>query len=488
MAGIELATAYVSIVPSAKGIQGKLAAEMGGAAPVATAAGHKAGKGFLGGMSSQLKHSAGMIGLAIGASAIEHFFHAGVEAAEDFHRTELLTAAAIKSTGQAAGVSAEHIDQLSTSLGKTDAVSRKSIMQIDNMLLRFTQIKNSGPDKIFDRATAAILDLSAATGRDGVSAARMLGKALNDPVTQVGSLTRAGVAFTAEQKKQIKAVAESGDLLGAQSMILDGVTKSYGGSAAALATPTQRLKVGFASFRTGIGKTILPVVEEVAGALNDHLIPALKTVPETIKTNWGLIAPTLDTVGAAFVELWGAVVDLWNILQPVGLLIGGVFLVAIRLAAPAVEALAGGIHKLTGALSGQAPIIQAVIAAILAMWGAMKLYGIIRLVMGAFQAFGQFLLVTLGRAALAVEAFGAMASAALGVVGIAIGIAVYLWQRNASAVRKAKEAAAEHKAVVEDLTHAIEADNGALGESTRLTTFDALKKNGAVDAARRLGL
>jgi hypothetical protein len=475
MAGIELATAYVSIVPSAKGIQGKLAAEMGAAAPV-------------GGMSHSLRHGAGMIGLALGATAIEHFFHAGFEAAESFHRQELLTAAVIRSTGEAAHVSAEHVLELATSLGKTDAVTRGTVVGVENMLLRFSQIKNSGADKVFDRATAAVLDLSAATGRDGVSSARMLGKALNDPVTQVGSLTRAGVSFTAEQKKQIKTVAESGDLLAAQGMILDGVTKAYGGSARALATPTQRLAVAFKSFRAGVGATLLPVVEDAATALTDHLLPALKTIPTTIQANWHLITPILDGVGNAFRDLWETVVNLWAVLQPVAGLLAGAFIGAFRLLVPLIAAAASGVRELSGVLSEHRSVVSSVAVAVIGMWAAWKGFTLARAAL-IFIVEQLLLLPTrFGPAIAAVRAFGLASSVALGIVGIAIGIGVYLWQQHNAATKEAKQIAADQADTIKTLTDAINADNGALGEATRKAVYDTLVKKGAIDVAKKYGL
>lgn len=51
MAGVELATAYVTLVPSATGMQAAVAKELGGAQTAAAAAGAKSGTGFVGGFS-----------------------------------------------------------------------------------------------------------------------------------------------------------------------------------------------------------------------------------------------------------------------------------------------------------------------------------------------------------------------------------------------------------------------------------------------------
>ncbi len=64
MAGVELATAYVTLVPSATGMQAAVAKEMGGAQVAAAAAGDKAGTGFVGGFSKATV--AASAGLAVG--------------------------------------------------------------------------------------------------------------------------------------------------------------------------------------------------------------------------------------------------------------------------------------------------------------------------------------------------------------------------------------------------------------------------------------
>ena len=64
MAGVELATAYVTLVPSAQGMQPAVAKEMGGAQVAAAAAGDKAGTGFVGGFSKATV--AASAGLAVG--------------------------------------------------------------------------------------------------------------------------------------------------------------------------------------------------------------------------------------------------------------------------------------------------------------------------------------------------------------------------------------------------------------------------------------
>ena len=66
----------------------------------------------------------------------------------------------------------------------------------------------------------AVLNFSVALGTDAESAAIQMGKALNDPILGISALGRAGVQFTESQKEMIATLVESGDVVGAQSIIL----------------------------------------------------------------------------------------------------------------------------------------------------------------------------------------------------------------------------------------------------------------------------
>jgi hypothetical protein len=97
------------------------------------------------------------------------------------------------------------------------------------MLLTFKQIQGVQ----FDKATEAVLDLSTAMGTDLNSAALQLGKALNDPIGGISALSRAGVQFSNDQKKVIKALVETGDVAGAQQVILRELEGQMGSAAEA---------------------------------------------------------------------------------------------------------------------------------------------------------------------------------------------------------------------------------------------------------------
>lgn len=213
----------------------------------------------------KLGKAAGVAGLALGAG-LAVAAKLGFDELAQGQKVAAQTAAVIKSTGQAANVTAGHVEELSEALMKKSGVDDEVIASGQNMLLTFKKIRNevgAGND-IFDQATKATLDLSVAMGTDMQSAAILVGKALNDPVAGLTSLTRKGVQFTKAQKEQIKALVESGQTMKAQKIILAELESQFGGSAeAAGKTLPGQLAIAKESFTN------------LAGELVANLLPAL---------------------------------------------------------------------------------------------------------------------------------------------------------------------------------------------------------------------
>lgn len=194
------------------------------------------------------------------------------EAAKVFAQTE----AVLKSTGGASGKTAEQISELAASLSAASGASLFGddlIQQSSNLLLTFTNLK--GP--IVDAATAISVDMAQALGGAPADAAVQLGKALQDPIKGISALTRVGVTFSDEQKKVIASLVETGDMAGAQQIILAELNKEFGGSAAAAAAADG----GFAQFQDrmgelaeSVGTMVLPALNSLMGWLNSPEVQA----------------------------------------------------------------------------------------------------------------------------------------------------------------------------------------------------------------------
>jgi phage-related protein len=75
------------------------------------------------------------------------------------------------------------------------------------------------------------------------------------------------VTFTAQEKEKIATLVESNKMLEAQEMVLAAIEKQVGGTAAATADDSKRMKEGFAQVSQAIGLTLLPILEAVTPLL-----------------------------------------------------------------------------------------------------------------------------------------------------------------------------------------------------------------------------
>ncbi|NRD25554.1 phage tail length tape measure family protein [Frigoribacterium sp. VKM Ac-2836] len=208
-------------------------------------------------------------GIAIGAVAlgVGKLVADSIAAAAESEKVAAQTDAVVKSTGMAAGRSSEQIGDLALRLSNLTGIDDEVVQSASNIVATFTQIKGDQ----FDATTAAALDMSTALGTDASSAAQMLGKALNDPIAGIGKLSKAGVTFTDQQKAQIKAMTEAGDVAGAQGVILAEVQKEFGGSAEAYGNTFLGLKDkvsnAFGNIQETFGSAFLPVLSQGLGQI-----------------------------------------------------------------------------------------------------------------------------------------------------------------------------------------------------------------------------
>lgn len=169
-------------------------------------------------------------------------------------------AAVIKATGGAAGLSAEEIGAYASELQGVTNFGDEVTVGSAAILATFKEIKG----ETFKDALASAQDLSTVMGQDLTSSVTQLGKALNDPVKGITALTRVGVSFTQQQKDQIKAMQEAGDIAGAQQVVLAELKSEFGGAAQAVADPWTQLQNTIGDIGENIGYALLPSINAVA--------------------------------------------------------------------------------------------------------------------------------------------------------------------------------------------------------------------------------
>jgi hypothetical protein len=153
---------------------------------------------------------------------------------------------------------------------------------------------------VFDRATQAAVDLAAAGFGSATSNAQSLGRALEDPIRGLTSLTRQGVTFTAEQQELIKSLVESNRTLEAQGIILGAIETQVGGVAEATANGSARIAQSFGILRDRIALELGPAFEFlVAKALEfverfadywdrngDDIIQSFRDFARSVQDTW----------------------------------------------------------------------------------------------------------------------------------------------------------------------------------------------------------
>lgn len=245
------------------------------------------------------------LGLGIlGVGTIFDTAKAGIEGligpAIDAQQVASQTAAVLKSTGGAAGLTADDISGLAGSLSKLTPFEDEAIQSAENLLLTFTNI---GGD-VMPQATETVLNMSQALGQDLKSSSVQLGKALNDPIKGITALSRVGVSFTEQQKDQIKAMQEAGNVAGAQAIILKELDTEFGGAAKAAG---QTFGGQMVILQTAVGN----VAEAIGGPLIKGLsslatavLPAVQAfadeLPAAIDTFMASAQPVLDGLGGLF--------------------------------------------------------------------------------------------------------------------------------------------------------------------------------------------
>jgi hypothetical protein len=177
------------------------------------------------------------------------------------------------------------------------AFDDKDITQATTTLIRFGKVTPSN----LRPAMEVMTDLATKTG-DVDSAASLLAKALADPEKAAGKLARSGVILTKEQQKQIKAMVEAGDAAGAQKLLLDALTKTTKGAAAASQGPYQRslsvLRDVTEDAQRALAEGFLPVIEEVRDILSKELAKpgTLDRIKEFGRTLAGGLRGLVNTV------------------------------------------------------------------------------------------------------------------------------------------------------------------------------------------------
>jgi len=185
------------------------------------------------GISDRLK-SLNILGIAsvgiIGGMLVKGFKDCVAAAAE----SELVVSklnSVLKATAGVSGVTSASAQKLASALENVTAFDDEAIMSGETLLLTF---RNIG-EKVFPQATEAALDLATIIGTDVTSAARMVGKALDNPSEGLMAIERNVGKLSPALKNQIAQFMALGDVASAQKIVMEALAVKMGGAARAAA-------------------------------------------------------------------------------------------------------------------------------------------------------------------------------------------------------------------------------------------------------------
>lgn len=239
--------------------------------------------------------------------------------------------AGLISTGNAAGKSSEELQAMAAGLQEVTTFGDEDILRnVTAQLITFPNVV----EEEFGRAQKVILDISTRMGTDLKSAAIQVGKALNDPVAQLGSLGKAGIQFSKSQKKTIKALVETNKMADAQKIVLAELEKQFGGSAEAAAKaglgPVKQFQNSMGDVLEMLGKVAMPTIIELTKRLTgllkkfDNLSEGTKKFIVVSGLAVAAIGPVLLGVSAGIKAFATLRVAVLAVSGPVGWVIGGI--------------------------------------------------------------------------------------------------------------------------------------------------------------------
>lgn len=199
----------------------------------------------------------------LGAVGLGFSLWKGFEGARESEQATARLGAVLRSTGQAAGYSADEMKGMAKELTAVTTLGGAAVTSAQAILATFTNIRGDE----FKQAMTAAANLSTVLDQDLKSSVIQIGKALNDPAHGFVALKRAGVSFTQSQIEQIKTLQESGDIIGAQKIILGELSNEFGGAAeAAGSTFSGQIQIA----QREVGK--------IGKAIGEQLLPAIATL------------------------------------------------------------------------------------------------------------------------------------------------------------------------------------------------------------------
>lgn len=213
---------------------------------------------------------------------------------------------AVAHAGSSFKFTADQLREMATQLEHHSTFSDESIKQAQQSLIQF---KLTGDQ--FQRTQQLAVDMASALGEDVTQAAQTLGHSLVNPERGLMLLRRSGIELTEQQRQMVKQFIETGNVAGAQNIIIEALEGRYRDAGEEMAHTANG---GFKQLLEIVGdikeelggaflevfRQVQPVLRELGIAVQDWAHKLNESLKETA-TKWG---PTLrDLLVEAFAAI-----------------------------------------------------------------------------------------------------------------------------------------------------------------------------------------
>lgn len=221
----------------------------------------------------KVKEGLSVLGVGFAVFKGVEFIHEGVHAFHEFEQQMAQVEAGLESTGGAAGVSKEHIEEMLSTMSAKMKYGKADLAGMTAQMLSFGGLTKEN----FDGIAMSIANVATRTKSDVESTAIAFGKAMDNPAEGIKKLSRMGVLFSKQQEAAIDKLVAKGDIVKAQQIMLTEIQNKYGGSAEAAfnADPLARYNKMMGSVKMTVG--------ELATDLLSSLMPAIEGFGSIVK-------------------------------------------------------------------------------------------------------------------------------------------------------------------------------------------------------------
>jgi hypothetical protein len=283
--------------------------------------------------TSGLKKVGAAIGVAFSAAAVVNFAKKSIEAFDALEKSSSRLGVGLGKLGGDASAQLDPILAWSKSFSLASGVNQADIVDMESKLTgmgsAFFKALGPGAAAAIENLTGGLQDMSAATGKSASMLMRSLGPAiLNTPAKAISSLQKFGV-LTQDQTDKITKLTEAGKNQAATQMEIDAITGKFGGTAAAIATPMEKLSNLFNQAEVAAGRFIEPALSGLISLFGwmGQNVELLKTVAVVVAAVAGpfLVVAAAMKVAELATLAWNLALDA----NPISLIAIAVALLAI---------------------------------------------------------------------------------------------------------------------------------------------------------------